>query len=222
MGSVRAGPTLRPALAIVLAALLLTAISAAPASASGLSRGDRDDLQRYAADTWHSFDLLVDAHTGLPDDNVTADGTRAGYTSPTNIGAYLWSTLGAREVGLIGRREATARMARTLATLARMERGPGGQFFNWYDPATGARLTTWPADGSPLVPVPLGGRQRLAGRRPDDGRERRARAARARRTRSWRRWTSASSTTRPSGQLRGGAWTEQPPGCKRRRRARCG
>jgi hypothetical protein len=72
VGSVRAGPTLRPAFAIVLAALLLTAISAAPASASGLSRGDRDDLQRYAADTWHSFDLLVDAHTGLPDDNVTA------------------------------------------------------------------------------------------------------------------------------------------------------
>jgi hypothetical protein len=143
---------LRPALAIVLAALLLTAISAAPASASALSRGDRDALQRYAADTWHSFDLLVDTRTGLPDDNVTADGTRSGYTSPTNIGAYLWSTLGAREVGLIGRREATARMARTLATLARLERGPGGQFFNWYDPATGARLTTWPADGSPLVP----------------------------------------------------------------------
>ena len=56
-------------------------------------------------------------------------------------------------------------MARTLATLARLERGPGGQFFNWYDPATGARLTTWPADGSPLVAVPVRGRQRLAGRR---------------------------------------------------------
>ena len=122
---------MRPALATVLAALLLTAISAAPASASGLSHADRQALQRYAADTWHSFDLLVDTRTGLPDDNVTADGKRSGYTSPTNIGAYLWSTLGAREVGLIGRREATARMARTLATLARLERGPGGQFFNW-------------------------------------------------------------------------------------------
>ncbi|MGZ8634387.1 MAG: hypothetical protein ACXWZZ_11125 [Solirubrobacteraceae bacterium] len=43
-------------------------------------------------------------------------------------------------------------MARTLATLAHMQRGPGGQFFNWYDPATGARLSTWPADGSHLVP----------------------------------------------------------------------
>jgi len=37
---------LRPALAIVLAALLLTAITAAPASASGLSHGDRHALQR--------------------------------------------------------------------------------------------------------------------------------------------------------------------------------
>ena len=58
---------MRPALATVLAALLLTAISAAPASASGLTHGDRQTLQRYAADTWHSFDLLVDVRTGLPD-----------------------------------------------------------------------------------------------------------------------------------------------------------
>jgi hypothetical protein len=90
---------LRPAFAIALAVLLLTAISAAPASASGLSHGDRQALERYAADRWHSFDLLVDARTGLPDDNVTADGKLSGYTSPTNIGAYLWSTLGAREGG---------------------------------------------------------------------------------------------------------------------------
>lgn len=133
---------MRPRLLTAVAVLLLTALSAAPASAAGLSHGDRAALQHYAADTWHSFDLLVDAHTGLPDDNVTADGTRSGYTSPTNIGAYLWSTLGAREIGLIGRREATARTARTLATLAHMQRGPSGQFFNWYDPATGARLST--------------------------------------------------------------------------------
>jgi hypothetical protein len=203
---------LRPRLATTLAALLLAALCAAPASAADLSRGDRSALQHYAADTWHSFDLLVDARTGLPDDNVTADGKLSGYTSPTNIGAYLWSTLGAREVGLIGRREATARMARTLATLARLERGPGGQFFNWYDPATGARLTTWPADGSPLVPF-------LSA--VDNG------------------WLAAGLTMVENGvpelrakahalvaamdfgfyydpavgQLRGGTWTEQPPGC---------
>ena len=212
MGTVGAGPTLRPRLAIVLAALLLAAICAAPASASGLSHGDRSTLQRYAADTWHSFDLLVDARTGLPDDNVTADGTRSGYTSPTNIGAYLWSTLGAREVGLIGRREATARMARTLATLARMERGPGGQFFNWYDPAT--RRAPDHVAGRRLAAraLPVGGRQRLAGRRPDDGRERRARAARAG-ARARRAMDFGFYYDPAVGQLRGGAWTEQPPGC---------
>ena len=66
LGTVGAGPTLRSALATVVAALLLTAISAAPASASALSRGDRHTLQRYAADAWHSFDVLVDAH-GIED-----------------------------------------------------------------------------------------------------------------------------------------------------------
>jgi hypothetical protein len=212
VGSVGAGSPLRPRLAIAFAALLLTAITAGPASGDGLSRGEQRTLERYAADTWHSFELMVDARTGLPEDNVTADGQRSGYTSPTNIGAYLWSTLGASEVGLIGRREATARMARTLATLARLERGPGGQFFNWYDPATGARLTTWPADGSPLFPF-------LSA--VDNG------------------WLAAGLTMVENGvpelrakahalvaamdfgfyydpavgQLRGGAWTEQPPGC---------
>ena len=221
VGTVGAGPTLRPALAIVLAALLLAAISAAPASASGLSRGDRQALQRYAADTWHSFDLLVDAHTGLPDDNVTADGERSGYTSPTNIGAYLWSTLGAREVGLIGRREATARMARTLATLAHLERGPGGQFFNWYDPATGARLTTWPADGSPLVPFLSAVDNGWLAAGADDG-ARTACPSCARRPSALVAAMDFGFYYDPAvGQLHGGAWTEQPRAAASRR-ATCG
>jgi hypothetical protein len=209
--TVGADPALRRRL-LTTVALLLTALSAAPTSASGLSPGDRSALRHYAADTWHSFDLLVDADTGLPDDNVTADGKRSGYTSPTNIGAYLWSTLGAREVGLIDRREATARMARTLATLSRMERGPSGQFFNWYDPATGARLSTWPADGSHLVPflssVDNGwlatalvmvehGVPELSG--PAHALE----AA----------MDFGFYYDPARGLLHGGAWTEQPPGC---------
>jgi Putative glucoamylase len=37
--------------------------------------------------------------------------------------------------------------------VARLERhGPSGMFYNWYDPATGAKLTTWPVDGSPVHP----------------------------------------------------------------------
>jgi hypothetical protein len=203
---------LRPRLAILAAAVLVAALSAAPASAGDLSRADRSTLKRYAADTWHSFDLLVDARSGLPDDNVGADGARGGYTSPTNIGAYLWSTLGAREVGLIGRREATTRMARTLATLARMERGPGGQFFNWYDPVTGARLTTWPADGSQLFPFlsAVDNGWLAAGLRMVENGvpELRARAHALVSAMDFGFYYDPAV-----GQLRGGAWTEQPPGC---------
>jgi hypothetical protein len=71
-------------LAIALAALL---VAATPAQAAKLSTAERSALQRYTADTWHSFDLMVDARTGLPADNVSAGGQRSGYTSPTNIGA---------------------------------------------------------------------------------------------------------------------------------------
>ena len=109
-------------LAIALAALL---VAATPAQAAKLSTAERPAPQRHTADTWHSFDLMVDARTGAPADNVSAGGQRSGYTSPTNIGAYLWSTVGARETGLITRKEAAKRAGRTLRTLAGLERGPG-------------------------------------------------------------------------------------------------
>ncbi len=80
---------LRNLVAAVLAALAL----AAPASASG------GPLERYAADTWRSFDAMTDPQSGLPSDSLTADGTRSVQTSTTNIGAYMWSTLVARELG---------------------------------------------------------------------------------------------------------------------------
>ena len=69
-------------------------------------------------------------------------------------------------------------MARTLATLGAPGARAGGQFFNWYDPATGARLTTWPADGSPLVPFLSAVDNGWLAAGADDGGERRARAAR--------------------------------------------
>ena len=68
----------------------------------GLTRQDRADLHRWAADTWTSFVAMTDESTGLPADNIDASldpATRSGYTSPTNIGAYLWSTISAEELG---------------------------------------------------------------------------------------------------------------------------
>src|SRR5687768_2728922 len=61
-------------------------------------------LETYLADTWRSMDAMTDPATGLPADNIGGDlaaGTRSGYTSPTNIGAYIWSTVVARDAGLI-------------------------------------------------------------------------------------------------------------------------
>jgi len=122
---------------------------------AGLTRGDRKDLQRWAKDTWASFVAMTDEATGLPADNIDADlsaGSRSGYTSPTNIGAYLWSTVVAKKLGIIGSREARARMAQTLATTAGLERHePSGMLFNWYDEATGEKLDEFP-DGEQIFP----------------------------------------------------------------------
>jgi hypothetical protein len=132
-------------LATIVALALL--VSVAPASASG-------PLERYAADTWRSFDAMTDPQSGLPADSLAADGTRSVQTSTTNIGAYMWSTLVARELRILDRREAAERLSRTIGSLERMERhGPSGQFFNWYDHRTGEKLTTWPPTGEPRTPI---------------------------------------------------------------------
>ena len=46
----------------------------------------------------------------------------AAFTSPTNIGAYLWSTVAARDTGLIGKREAQRRMAQTIDSIGSSRR----------------------------------------------------------------------------------------------------
>jgi Putative glucoamylase/Protein of unknown function (DUF3131)/RTX calcium-binding nonapeptide repeat (4 copies) len=132
-------------LATIVTLALLVAV--APASASG-------PLERYAADTWRSFDAMTDPQSGLPADSLAADGRRSDQTSTTNIGAYMWSTLVARELGIVERREAVERLSRTIGSLERMERhAPSGQFYNWYDHRTGEKLTTWPPSGEPLTPI---------------------------------------------------------------------
>ena len=101
-----------------LAGTTLLGVPAAMAVADpGRSVKDRSILMEYARDTWRSFDMLLHRKTGLPSDNVSAGGERSRYTSPTNIGAYIWSTLAARDLKIIKRREARARISRTLETI---------------------------------------------------------------------------------------------------------
>jgi hypothetical protein len=124
---------------------LVVALALLPAASA--SARPHDSLQRYAEGTWASFVAMTDERTGLPADFVDADGTRSTPTSPTNIGAYLWSAVAAERLGVIRHPETVARLDRTLSTLERMERGQAGQYFNWYDIRTGALSPTTPGGG---------------------------------------------------------------------------
>lgn len=132
----------------------LAVASLVPTTALARPATTRATLTRWARDTWRSMAAMVDEGSGLPADNVAGDlSGRSGYTSPTNIGGYLWSTLIARELKLITPGDARRRIARTLATLGRMEHHePSGMYVNWYDEATGAVLTRWPTDGHVVTP----------------------------------------------------------------------
>jgi hypothetical protein len=128
-----------------------------PASAAGairLTEDERTELSQYAADTWRSIERLA-LPSGLPADSLTRDGSGwrgpALQTSPTNIGAYLWSVLAAEKLKLITPDESRARLERTLKTLARMER-EHGFFLNELDPRDGRSLKAWPVDSSPCRP----------------------------------------------------------------------
>ncbi|HEX4983291.1 MAG TPA: glucoamylase family protein [Ilumatobacteraceae bacterium] len=138
---------------VVTFALLVALTPAATSAHSG--RHDRA-LERYAADTWRSFDKLVDERTGLPADYIGGSllpASRAAFTSPTNIAMYLWAALAARDLRLIDNREATNRIDTTLTSIERLERHePSGQFYNWYDPTTLAKITIWPENGNPVYP----------------------------------------------------------------------
>ena len=143
---------------IIMILVLVSAVSA-PFPSMGLADShtftghQRQTLQAYAEDTWQSFLAMLDPVTGLPADNVSVDGERAGYTSPTNIGMYVWSTLVARDLQIIQPKEARERISTVLGMLEIMERHTdSGMYYNWYDPATGAKLTIWPPSGDPVYP----------------------------------------------------------------------
>ena len=134
---------------------MIAALTAAfPAAAAAEPHDMRETLARYASDTWASFVAMTDEETGLPADRLHRDGTRSVQTSITNIGAAMWSTLVAEQLGFLSHGDTVARLDRTLSTLETMERHePSGQFFNWYDHTTGEKLTVWPPSGAPLTPI---------------------------------------------------------------------
>jgi hypothetical protein len=128
--------------------LMVTIVAVLLLGAAADARADeKRELREYARGTWASFVAMTDERSGLPADILEADGTRSVQTSTTNIGAYMWSAVAAERLGLIGKHELVARLSRTVATLERMERyADTGQYYNWYDHRTGAKLTVWPPD----------------------------------------------------------------------------
>ena len=138
-------------LLVPLTSVILVLSGGTAAVAGG---GTGHTLRGYARDTWRSMVAMTDPDTGLVSDNITGDlATPAAYTSPTNIGSYMWSAVVASRLGIISEREARARVSKTLGTLATLRHHtPSGMYYNWYDPADGSVLTTWPEDGSVVTP----------------------------------------------------------------------
>src|SRR5688500_16649368 len=143
-------------LAFGAAATVATTAVVAPSTSAAGATDSRATLLEYAQDTWRSMDAMVDPRTGLVSDNIGGDLSstdRAAYTSPTNIGAYMWSAIAARDIGIIEPDVARDKIAATLHGAARLEtHEPSGMFYNWYSPADGHKLTVWPQDNSTVFP----------------------------------------------------------------------
>jgi hypothetical protein len=118
---------------------LAVGLTAAPSASAA------PGLRDYAKHTWASLVAMTDRHSGLPADILNRDGTTSVQTSTTNIGAYMWSAVAAHRLGIISKRQLVRKLSRTITTLEHMERyGNTGQYYNWYDHRTGAKLTAWP------------------------------------------------------------------------------
>ena len=130
------------ALAAVFLASAVDWGRAAAADPPVLGAADRETLHRYARDTWRSFEAMA-----VPGE-LPADGLRRACgdgawkptekTSPTDIAAYLWSTLAAEDLQIIEASEASR--------AARPDAGGAG--------TSGARRRASSSTGSIPAPAP--------------------------------------------------------------------
>ncbi|NMB24453.1 MAG: glycosyl transferase, partial [Firmicutes bacterium] len=100
-----------------------------------LTETDRQQLRIYARQIWRYFEDFVDEKDNwLPPDHYQESPKMsvAHRTSPTNIGLYLLSILGAWDLGYIGVGQVLDRVEASLASIARLEKWHG-HLYNWYD-----------------------------------------------------------------------------------------
>ena len=109
---------------------------------TSLSDTQRKQLQRLARRTWTYFEQYAgpDDHW-LPADHFQESprGYIAHYTTPTNIGLFLLSTLSAYDLGYIGLLELAVRLRSTFENIDKLEHYRG-HLLNWYDTSTLAPL----------------------------------------------------------------------------------
>ena len=160
---------------IATALAVLWAVPSAPAEADGTgaaagATGSTATLMDYAETTWASFTAMVDTASGLPTDQLHADGHTDVQTSTTNIGAYMWSAVAAERLGIIGHAE--------LVSPARRRRSPRSRAWSATSPTasstTGTTTATAPSSrpgrrpATPLDPILSSVDNALAGDRPAD------------------------------------------------------
>jgi cyclic beta-1,2-glucan synthetase len=139
------GVIFQPA-ALWVAAPLLVAWLIAPQIAAVLSRPvthtsppltetERRKVRRLARRTWAFFEQFAgpDDHW-LPPDHFQESprGSVEHYTTPTNIGLFLVSTLSAFDLGYMGLPELAVRLRSTMESMDKLEHYRG-HLLNWYD-----------------------------------------------------------------------------------------
>lgn len=211
---------MRPVFLSAALVLVLTGTSAQAARPDPLATAP---TQNWAADTWHSMAAMVAPETGVPADNIggTLDpASRARYTSPTNIGSYLWSAIAARKLHVIGEREQTERISRALDAVARLQRhAESGQYFNWYDPATLELLRVFPPSGATIEPFVSSvdnawlATALMVVRNAVPSLRTKAESLLNGMDFSFYYDPAARGPDFPAGLMRGGFWVEQPSGC---------
>ncbi|TKB26004.1 glycosyl transferase [Desulfopila sp. IMCC35006] len=100
-----------------------------------LPEADHRLLRQVARRTWHFFSAFVgDSTSWLPPDNyqVAYQDRLAMRTSPTNIGLWMASTMGAYDSGYLTIDQVLSRLTDTMATIGRLDKYQG-HLLNWYD-----------------------------------------------------------------------------------------
>ncbi len=120
------------------------------------AENERLEVRAYAEKMWNAIQLF-DTGKALPSDKLCFedDGSisRTDYTFIANIGAYVWSVLGARDLGLIGEAAARQKLLPLLDAVERLQdqaaaAGAPGGMLAWAAKVDGPRI-----DGSTISSV---------------------------------------------------------------------